>query len=440
MQLIHFFFGMVAMQLLYLTYYFFIFRRLEFLNYLIFILSVISFTVLVKTPYLSGLKELIGEASLLPAGFAVLLMGHAMYYQFIRRMLEAPVLYPFFNRVIRIAEKILIVTGLITLLLVFDLGTAGVYLVMLIKTVYLVNIILQVYVVVFLLRTRGLLNLLIMLGSVLMGLLLKWVFIPEGVLNQPEKEGMDSSADLLLWALVSDFLFINFILIYKARQSELRVMQAVLEKQMELHRQRSEIRKDLHDDVGGSLSALQVYAGIAEKLVESDPGKTKMYLSRIALGLHAVMGTMNDVIWALKTDTVHDLSLISRIKDFYVDVFDARNLECRYDVDEQLDKRITNTKARKFLMLIAKEAINNSIKHSQADRISVVLKEKEGMLHLQIADNGKGLPAVLPGKGEGLVNLVSRAAALGGQLKMASGEENRGVAVSCLIPLANISD
>jgi signal transduction histidine kinase len=87
------------------------------------------------------------------------------------------------------------------------------------------------------------------------------------------------------------------------------------------------------------------------------------------------------------------------------------------------------------LYRIAQEAVNNAIKHSHADAISLTLRARAGRLELKVEDNGTGLAPKAPGKhqGMGLHIMDYRARSIGGALRLTSGPSG-GTVVSCCVP------
>lgn len=86
------------------------------------------------------------------------------------------------------------------------------------------------------------------------------------------------------------------------------------------------------------------------------------------------------------------------------------------------------------LYRIAQEAVNNSMKHSGARKISVRLAKTEEGLELEVADDGKGIGGPAPGAfGMGLHIMEYRARSLGGRLVVQSGPT--GTTVACRVPL-----
>jgi signal transduction histidine kinase len=148
---------------------------------------------------------------------------------------------------------------------------------------------------------------------------------------------------------------------------------------------------------------------------------------------------MGDIIWAINPDKKAHKSISGQLKDFYFDLMDGYGIQCDYHIDLALESQITNINARKHLLLIAKEAINNILKHANANRIDVFLKEQDKMVLLEIQDNGIGMQD--PEKtfsGNGLLNMKYRAEKIEGKFNIKS-EVGVGTTISCLVPLTNIS-
>ena len=85
---------------------------------------------------------------------------------------------------------------------------------------------------------------------------------------------------------------------------------------------------------------------------------------------------------------------------------------------------------------IGREALTNAARHASADHVEVVLRVRDGRLHLVVADDGRGMPRRGRAGANGLRSMRSRARALGGELSITSGEEDRGTVVALHAPLA----
>jgi signal transduction histidine kinase len=75
---------------------------------------------------------------------------------------------------------------------------------------------------------------------------------------------------------------------------------------------------------------------------------------------------------------------------------------------------------RQHIYLILKEAINNLIKYACCSNASIVVEYANGILKVEVADDGKGFDTERESHGNGLLNMKKRARALHGKLNIAS--------------------
>jgi signal transduction histidine kinase len=94
--------------------------------------------------------------------------------------------------------------------------------------------------------------------------------------------------------------------------------------------------------------------------------------------------------------------------------------------------------ARKNILLIAKEAINNIAKYSGATQATVKLEISDGKLLLEITDNGDGIAVENNHTGQGLYSMRQRAEAMQGSFQIRT-TRNSGTVITCNVPLTTIS-
>ena len=136
-------------------------------------------------------------------------------------------------------------------------------------------------------------------------------------------------------------------------------MQLEVQRQSELNQQREMISADLHDDLGASLSSIHLNVSMVQKTLHNDIVNADSALKKVVRDLKLVIENMGDIIWAINSDKKAHKSISGQLKDFYFDLMDAHGIECNYHIDHGVEAQITNIIARKNLLLIAKEAINN---------------------------------------------------------------------------------
>jgi len=202
---------------------------------------------------------------------------------------------------------------------------------------------------------------------------------------------------------------------------------------------RTKISQDLHDDIGGSLSSINIYSSVAEKEVTDNPDKAKEFLQQINTNSRQVMENISDIVWANNADHMHETSLAGRIKNYGYDLLSQKNIECNYEIDAIAERKLSKPEARRSILLIIKEALNNMAKYSEATRAEIHVSVNAHHLLLDIADDGKGFDMDKGMQGNGLSHMRQRTELLGGNFNLQSTPGN-GTKIHCRIPLTNISE
>jgi signal transduction histidine kinase len=205
-------------------------------------------------------------------------------------------------------------------------------------------------------------------------------------------------------------------------------------QKMALARVRHKISQDLHDDIGASLSSLQIYGAIAEKTIEADPPRAMEMVQKMARQSKLLMENMSDIVWSMKS--VNDTNTLDvKIKNFGVELLQDKDIHFSYNISTAAEAQLQSMKVRKNVLLIIKESINNIAKHSNATKATLQLGVADKNLYLKIADNGKGFAGGAVTDGNGLGNIKLRTEELKGTLAIASSAGN-GTGISITIPLA----
>jgi signal transduction histidine kinase len=198
-----------------------------------------------------------------------------------------------------------------------------------------------------------------------------------------------------------------------------------------LEEQRNKITADLHDDLGATLSSLQINSAIASKLLEKDKEQAKKILKNIELQSKHISENIGDIIWSLKPGKDEFMSLSTRILNFASEVLGGSEIAYSMDINPEIDEKITDFKLRKNIVLLCKEALNNIAKYSQATEVKLILKSTNSEYILEISDNGIGFD---PEKitGNGIRNMKKRTEEMNGIFKISS---NPGTVINIRIPI-----
>lgn len=201
---------------------------------------------------------------------------------------------------------------------------------------------------------------------------------------------------------------------------------------------RNKISRDLHDDIGATLSSIQIYGELAQQVLEQQPEQSKNMLTSITSQTRDLMSRMSDVIWSMKPAADDRNAITARLRNFSNELLAPREIRCTFDIDEELAGKIQDPVARKNILLIVKEAMNNAAKYSGASSVRVSLKQQADMVELSVHDNGKGYQNDTGQSGNGLENMRLRSRELGGTCSIHS-TPGEGVLIQCQFPLAIFS-
>jgi len=213
----------------------------------------------------------------------------------------------------------------------------------------------------------------------------------------------------------------------------------LLRQELDIKEMQNRISKDLHDDIGASLSSLQIFGSVAVMLIDKNPLEAKKMLGQISANTEAIMENMDHIVWAMQPTDNQMHTLEARIKDFGYNLLTMKDIACNYQFEPAIEQACDKATLRKNILLIAKEAINNIAKYSRAKHAEISLTKQNGHIILLVQDDGIGFDHSNCKKGNGLNNISSRAKAMGGVANIHSNP-GTGTSITCHIPVTNISD
>jgi two-component system, NarL family, sensor histidine kinase UhpB len=200
---------------------------------------------------------------------------------------------------------------------------------------------------------------------------------------------------------------------------------------IEIEKVRNNIARDLHDDIGSTLSSINILSQVA--LVEED-GNTQTHLQQIGEQSARIMEDISDMVWSINPRNDSMSQVIVRMREFATDILDLKNAE--YHFSEKIEQGLTlSADQRKNIFLIFKETINNAAKYSRASLIEISLHQQDQTLVMCVKDNGHGFDENLIREGNGLRNLRERAKEINGTLSLKS-VVGVGTEMELQVPLA----
>lgn len=187
------------------------------------------------------------------------------------------------------------------------------------------------------------------------------------------------------------------------------------------HQLRQQIARDLHDEVGSTLSSISLLSGHTNTLLSQNrPETAQKMVQKIYTDARQILESIDEIIWTINpgNDSFHRIAL--RLQEYALPLMESRNIQFSLVSDPALDELPVSMEVRRHLFLIGKEAINNLVKYSQATRATVRFEHDRGKIAVLIEDNGQGFDTEQPTTRNGQASMQQRADAIGGALTVQS--------------------
>lgn len=194
------------------------------------------------------------------------------------------------------------------------------------------------------------------------------------------------------------------------------------------NRLRNRIARDLHDELGSSLSTIAIYSKIVHQKNASPSFDHQPLLLKITNSATETMESMSDIVWNIYHKNDEFESVLSRMREHAHQLFEAKAYTLHFEFDEGLLKRKMSMEKRRDFYLIYKEALNNVAKYADGKNIWINCTSHNNAITLTVIDDGKGFDSQIKSEGNGLSNMAHRAKALKGELKIVSSP-NKGTRV-----------
>ncbi|MEE1963131.1 two-component regulator propeller domain-containing protein [Allomuricauda taeanensis] len=207
-----------------------------------------------------------------------------------------------------------------------------------------------------------------------------------------------------------------------------------INKLLAVHQLRNKVARDLHDDMGSTLSTINILSSMAKSRMQTDPVRTSDYLGKITDNSQRMMEAMDDIVWSIKPDNDNMQKISARMREYANGTLESKDVEIKFEIQDKVYDLKLDMESRRDLFLIFKEAINNVAKYSKASLTNIKLSYGNGLLQMEICDNGTGFEMEQSDKGNGLGNMEKRAFNLNGQLHITS-ELGKGTRILLKMPI-----
>ncbi len=198
-----------------------------------------------------------------------------------------------------------------------------------------------------------------------------------------------------------------------------------VQRQVEIEKVRNHIARDLHDDIGSTLSSINLIS----RLALQEGTDVQKYLARIAENSSRMMESMSDIVWSINPSHDSFGQVVVKMKEFAAEILEPRNISFHVSGEDDVSGIPVDIEKRKNLFLIFKEAINNAAKYSGASCVKLVFTRNQNEVSFAILDDGAGFDPAKVRLGNGLKNMEARAKAFNGSWSLDRGPLGKGTQV-----------
>jgi two-component system sensor histidine kinase UhpB len=204
--------------------------------------------------------------------------------------------------------------------------------------------------------------------------------------------------------------------------------------------ERADLARDLHDEIGPYLFAVNVDAAVVGQLAQDRRlDEIPERLSSIQAAIGHMQSQVRDILGRLRPTRAVELGLNAAIDDM-VAFWRGRHADIAFDVRLLEDESVVDEAQKETIYRVVQESLSNAVRHGRPGRIEVAISRgSAGEVITRIADDGRPKSATAPGSdqsGFGLIGMRERVAASGGTLSVDRGGGAEGWTIIARLPAA----
>lgn len=192
---------------------------------------------------------------------------------------------------------------------------------------------------------------------------------------------------------------------------------------------RRKIERDLHDGAQQNLVALAVKVKLLSALVERDPGTAKQMIDDLAGEVQEAVQALRDLAHGIYPPVLADRGLVPALES----AANKAPLPTMVQPEGEIARYRQEVEAAVYFCVL--EALNNAGKHAgDGSTATISLKQEDGVLLVEVADDGAGFDMASKGLGAGFTNMADRVGAVGGTLHVEAAL-GAGTKIAARIPV-----
>ncbi len=217
-------------------------------------------------------------------------------------------------------------------------------------------------------------------------------------------------------------------------ESRAQLRELVLRQNWDREMLRTRIAREIHDELGQSLMALNLNMYWLKHRLPEEKEELADKAQEMIDMIVGIVKSVQQISSELRPSMLDDLGLAPTMSWYLKQFQDRSGIHC--DVTIRIDDEQVDSDHATAVYRILQEAITNIARHSDADAITVVAETRDDYLNMEIRDNGKGFDKnnINMSESFGLIGMRERACALGGELEIV-GKSGEGVRLNLIMPI-----
>jgi signal transduction histidine kinase len=233
---------------------------------------------------------------------------------------------------------------------------------------------------------------------------------------------------LLMTLLV--VVLVRLLYLFKVEANVLKVLELEKVREEEATKVRETMARDFHDNMGNQLASITVFSNLISMKLKNQSREIDDLLENIEKHSKSLYNGTKDFIWSMNPESDNLLEIFTYIKDFGEDFLSRTNIDFYADTDVLHSSKIAVPSGwSRQIVLIFKEAMTNSLKHSEASQLHLSLQLEDDSFVIKCSDNGNGIEEAKLKKGNGYKNMHTRAAKIGCHLKITNNVNEPGLLI-----------
>ncbi len=178
--------------------------------------------------------------------------------------------------------------------------------------------------------------------------------------------------------------------------------------------ERKRIAQDLHDELGAVLSISRMHL-VQIQNQNASPESIQTGLQQAKMLTETALATMRRISHDLMPPQLEMFGLVKTLETITNQIQDTKKIAVHFHASDDIGR--WSLPIELGLYRICMEMVNNTIKHAEATRIDINLRQLADHISFSYSDNGKGLPKVI-NAGHGLKNIEARVNSMGGEVEI----------------------